>query len=532
MANIFTAAWSALRGEHLPGREVKFAPGDPTVNWQYVNHLVYTANTTRYGGEGTGDGNSAVFACLLALSLGSIEPPLAVWKKDTAHGGEFEPQPDHPMQAFLDNPNPELDMLDLRFLMSWMKHCDGNAYLIKVRSGDATAGLPLSLWPVSPSRMEPKTARGSKNLIDYYEYRNENDEPVAIPTENVIPFTLGRDPRDPRKGLSPLKRLLREISSDAEATAFMDALLNNFGVPGLAVEVPADVQLNPDQIRSMKDSIAEAYNSGNRGKVGVITGGATMKQFGFNPEQMNLKALHDFPETRIAAVMGVDPLIARLGVGLEQSSNYASARQVRENFTELTLVPLWKMDEAKWNRKLTPDFTTDKTIVIKHDLGEVRSMQEDENSKATRLAELVKAGIIPVQVAARELGYDPEWSPESLFYVSPNVTFVSEQNIETNPAEVRQQQADAQAARAQALAQPNANNANAQADNNQPPGAQGGKAANVVSEALDAFVDAMADGFTADLERLQSAQEKRLKAALVKKGEGSIVQAHSPAIQQ
>jgi HK97 family phage portal protein len=510
---LFDQILRAIRGEHLPktqrALEQKFSPGDPTVNWSYVNHLVYTANTTAYGGDGTGDSNSAVFACLLALSMGSIEPPLSVFKRDTAHGGELEPQPDNPIQAFFDAVNPELDIDEIRFWTSWAKHTDGNAYLVKVRSSSNTTGLPVQLWPVSPTRMQPKTARGSKNFIDYYEYREYDDgPPEVVPVENVIHFKLGVDPYDMRKGLSPLKRLLREIASDAEATKFSDALLKNFGVPGLVASLPADSILSPDQTREMKDAFQREFGGGNRGKFGILSGGANMQQFGFSPDDLNLEILHNFPETRIAAVMGVDPLVARLGVGLEQTSNYASAKQVRENFTELTLIPSWRMDESKWNRKLKVDFTSDPSIVIKHDLSEVRALQEDENAKAERLERLVKAGIIPVQAAARELGYDPEWAPGSLFYVSPNVTYVAIENLETDPAVAAAAQAQAAADRAAAL--------NAGVSN--PPNSVPPKKAMAFSDLAQALVDASVDGFTEDLQRLQDAQQKRLTRALVEKG--------------
>lgn len=514
MANPFRSALDLVTGQYLShrqaqrsDRELKFTPADPTVNWTYVQHLVDTANTYPFQGDGTGDGNSAVYACLLALALGSVEPPLIVVKKDVAHGGELEPQPDHQLQGFLDEPNDELDMLELRFWIAWAKHSDGNAYLIKVRTGDPRVGLPISLWPVSPTRMEPKTARDSSRLIDYYEYHAYDDGPAEqIPVENVIHFKLGVDPRDPRKGLSGLKRLLREVGSDAEATKFMDALLKNFGVPGMVATLPSDTILNPDQIREMKSRFVEDFSGYGRGKFGVLSGGAKLEQMGFDPSQMNMKALHDFPETRIAAVMGVDPLVARLGVGLEQTSNYASARQVRENFTELTLGPNWKLDAAKWNRKLRPDFTNDKTILVVHDLTEVRALQEDDNAKADRIKGLFTAGIIPQQIAAKELGYDPEWEDGSLFYVPNTAKFIAAKNLETDPT-----LAPAPVAPAPGQPPQNAPTAAAPAA----PAPRAAKDVDAFGAIVQAVVDQAVPAFAEDLQRLQTNQKKRLQRALL-----------------
>jgi HK97 family phage portal protein len=406
--NFLTTAKAFLTGDYLRTRqatpEQKFNPADQAINWTYVSHLVNTANTSAFSTDGTGDGNSAVFACLMAISLASIEPPLTVFR-ESKKGTQRDPAPEQPLQDFLDDPNPWLDILEIRFWSEWARHLDGNAYLLKVRSGDARSGNPIELWPISPMVMTPWTDKGSPNFIDAYKWKKADGRYDYIPPENVIHFKLGIDDCDMRKGMSPLKRLTREILSDAEATKFADALLRNFGIPGLVVEVPKDAPpLAEDQILAMKAKMQATFGADNRGGVGVLTGGAVMRQFGFSPEQLNLKSLHDVPETRIAAVMGIPPAMAGLGVGLEQTSNFASMKQIRENFTEVKLLPQWKMDEAKWNKHLKPDFTSDKTLVIAHDLTDVRALQEDEDAKWTRVVTAWDKGVLTLDQALSLLG--------------------------------------------------------------------------------------------------------------------------------
>ena len=138
--------------------EQKFTPADPTVNWQYVNHLIYTANTIPYGQDTrAGDANSAVFACLRALAYASIEAPLRVFTKTPK--GELEQAPDSPIQALLDLPHPELDIYEICWWLTWARHADGNAYLQKVRSGNQLTGPVVELWPVSPSIMRSERVR-------------------------------------------------------------------------------------------------------------------------------------------------------------------------------------------------------------------------------------------------------------------------------------------------------------------------------------------------------------------------------------
>lgn len=397
--NPLRAVLSYLRGDDL---EHKFAPVDATVPWQQVQSLVYTL-TREQTEETRGDGNSAVYACLMALALGSIEPPLSVYTKDSK--GKLNPKPTDPLQMFLDEMNPSLDTVEIRFWLAWAKHVDGNAYLLKIRGG--RGGPPLELWPVSPTVMVPWTERGSPNFIDYYRWEREPGKFEHVPVEDVVHFRLGVDDRDPRKGLSNLKRLLREVASDAEATRFAQQLLQNFGIPGLVVELPVDSEMSRDDRLQMKSDIANAFGGENRGNVGVLSDGASMKQFGFTPEQLNLTALHNIPESRICAVLGVPPAVAGLNIGLEQTSNYASLRVVFESFTERRLIPLWKMDEQKWNRQLKAEFTADRKLVIAHDLSEVRALQEDMDALFARLDFAVEHHWILPDEAREQVGLPP-----------------------------------------------------------------------------------------------------------------------------
>lgn len=391
MPNPLRAAIDYLRGEDLkavpgplgaaPATHMPASQAPTNYAWLSQPGMQGVFETTEPLGH---DGNSAVFACLLALSYAHIEPPLKVLRQSDP---EADPEwlAGVPLQGLLEDPNPWHDALELWFWTQYARHCDGNAYLRKVRSGDELTGNVVELWPVSPRLIDPITTDGSSDFISYYEYRYAPGKRERIPTQNIIHFRIGIDDYDPRLGLSPIKRLIREIASDNEATYFQDALLHNYGIPGLVVQVPESSPIPEDAAIQLKERMSNAFGNGNRGNVGIITGGADIKQLGFSPEQLNLEVLHNVPETRIAAVMGVPPAVAGLGVGLAQTSNFASMKQVRENFTEVTLVPTWRLDAAKLNKQLKPDFTPDRTIAVRHDLSQVRALQEDVDAQYKRL---------------------------------------------------------------------------------------------------------------------------------------------------
>jgi len=287
--------------------------------------------------------------------------------------------------------------------------------------------------------------------------------------------------------------------------------LRNFGIPGLVASLPAETMLSPKQLEEIKHDLERKFGGENRGSVAVMTGGAKMEQFGFSPQQMTLEALHDVPETRIAAVMGVPPAVAGLGVGLDQTTNFASLRQVSENFIEVTIAPIWKLDESKWTRKLAREFSSDKRIQIKHDLGEVRSLQEDENAKADRISKLFSSGVITREIALTELGYDPELPGEDILFVPTSGQYVTVDQATTDVEAERQQELDAQAAEADARAQALAANKPAAG------GSPGSKESSdeLLSRALQQLVDVSANQMEDDLVALQASQQRRVKKALL-----------------
>lgn len=338
------------------------------------------------------DGNSAVVACLMALSMAYFEPDLKVLRRDP-RGNRLPVSSGSvaALQDLLDHPNPDLTRRELWFWWAWALNADGNAYLEKVRAGNPIDGNVIALIPRSPLNIKPVTEDGSGNLIDWYRFTYAPGKWVRIRRENMIHGRLGIDDRDHRLGLAPIKRLIRHICADDEASRFATTLLQNYGVPGLVVQSP-DKNMTAERADEIKSKVASAFGSSNRGNVGVLSNGSTMSQFGFSPEQLNLKALHQIPETRIAAVMRVPPAVVGLSVGLEQTSNFASFEQVREQFVEQTLAPLWGLRDDKLNDQLLPEFSSNRNDAITTDLETVRALQQDQNALHQRANEDLASG--------------------------------------------------------------------------------------------------------------------------------------------
>lgn len=355
-----------------------------------------------FGGDGNVQ-NSAVFACLSLLSTSFPEPPLRVYQY--LPDGEDEKLPRHPLLELFKRPNPHHTTPELWAWTQWAKHSDGNAFWRKVRSGGGTVE---EVWPLSPTRVEPITTDPDRRrgvFISYYRYERETGVFEDIPPEDIVHFRLGLDDCDHRRGCSPLKRLVREVATDEETTRFVGALLANFAVPGLLITTQ-DRTMSEEDANRLKTAISERFSGDARGRVGVLNNGATAAQFGFSPEQMDLKALHRVPEERIAAVLRVPAVLVGLGAGLDRSI-YNNAREAREAFTELTLTGSWRQDAARIDLELLPDFDRRPTTFTRFDLTGVRALQEDEDKKYARLNVAVQGKWVKRNEARAEVGLPP-----------------------------------------------------------------------------------------------------------------------------
>lgn len=384
--------------------------------WHSRTQFDYRANLNR--------DNSALVAVTSWVARNIVEPPVLVVKRDSR--GDWQPVDGHPLPALCANPNPFYSgLLMLQALAhDWL--FDGNAYLIKARSG---AGRAVELWWVPCSLMTPHFPPGQTEVfIDYYEY-TPGGEPIRLDPADVVHFRNGLDPANPRKGLSPLNALLKEIFSDDEASNFSAALLRNMGVPGLVL-IPKGgddaVEITPDDAEAIAAKMTQETTGDHRGSTRVLRDAFELHEIGFNPQQLDLKELHRLPEERISAVFGVAAIVVGLGAGLDRST-FANFAEAREAATEQNLVPTWRLFAAELQRQLLPDFGASPGLEVRFDLAEVRALQEDENSKSTRLVAQLQGGLAMRSEVRAAMGYDTS-AEDEVYYVPVSTLLLGPDN--------------------------------------------------------------------------------------------------------
>jgi len=367
---------------------------------------------------GDGTRSSTVMAPLMWIARVFPEAPPAIW---TASEGTEKQVHDHEMLRLLRRPNPYYGGSELWVATLIDYFVDGNSYWIKGRD---RGGRVAELWWAPHWTMTPKGTADS--FLTHYEYR-PGPEKLEVAVEDVVHFRYGLDADDPRRGRSPLKSVLREVFTDDEAANFTASLLRNMGVPGLLVSPDgAAGEISTEEAKEVKTYIKSAFSGERRGEPLVIGAPTKIQQFGFSPEQLNLKDLRRIPEERVSAVIGVPAVVAGLGAGLDRST-FTNFAEAREAGYEETIIPAQRVFGDHLWAQLLPDFERDEATLwstrVGFDLAHVRVLQPDQDKMATRLNIGVSNGTVRRSEYRRAFGLPVEPGDE-VYLVPMNVAEV------------------------------------------------------------------------------------------------------------
>jgi HK97 family phage portal protein len=384
---------------------------------------------------GDGTGSSTVMAPLLWIARTFPEAPPTLYRTSGVREEEVRP---HPMLRLLQRPNPYYTgpILWMATMTDWS--IDGNAYWLKVRD---QIGQVRELWYAPHWTMTP--VGDDETFVSHYRYAVAGVEPVPIRREDVVHFRFGIDSEDDRKGYSPLKSVLREVFTDDEAAVFTASLLRNMGVPGLLVSPEKDSPPpSDDDVTATKAYLKANFTGDRRGEALVMSGPTKIQQFGFSPEQLELRELRRIPEERVSAVLGVPAIVAGLGAGLERST-FTNMGEAREMAYESNIIPTQRIVAEDIRFQLLPEFEPLEEILdwwrFGFDLSKVRVLQEDEDKRWKRFDTGVRGGWVTVAAAKRATGQEV-LAGDDIYLRQMNLTEVPASGGEPRPLAPPRQQ--------------------------------------------------------------------------------------------
>jgi HK97 family phage portal protein len=331
------------------------------------------------------------------LTWGFGEAKLKVYDED---GQELT---EHQLQKLLDRPNPDMSGREFRQTMMIYAAISGNAYAWIQRNN---MGVPIALWPLSDAQVAVWPGRdSSEGVIRFYTVADGTGSPSEgqeVAKEDMIHFKYLTDGLTPEKGYGGLQAAARDIDTDNEMGSYTFSLLRNNAVPPVVITMAEGEIVDEDVATRLRQSWKDRLGGNNRGLPAFLEAGMEVKTLGSDLNSAAYDSMRSIPESRIAAVLRVPPILAGLKVGLDSGtySNYAEARAA---FTEDTLSPLWQAFAEVFVVKLV---RPDSGITIQFDLADIRSLQDDVDAVWKRVMEAFNAGLITRAEAKIEIGYE------------------------------------------------------------------------------------------------------------------------------
>lgn len=287
----------------------------------------------------------------------------------------------------------------------------GNGYIRKVRNRDKSVGA-LQYLPADCVGFN-SNARG---VLIGYKYSPLGSEAYDIDVNDIIHIKIGRDPKDLRYGRSPLVSALKEIATDNVAGSTAYALANS-PLPSMFVSPDMSgnaTEVTREQAVAVKDRLQSQYNSDNGAGVVVMTSPIKIEKVSYTPQDMALDTLRMLPETRICAVMGLNPMVLGLTSGLAHST-YSNYQESQQQAWEDGMLPLCQLIAEAFTFGLLPEFNDyQEGDYIEYDYSKVKALMDNRTDEAKRAEMLYKAGIASLAEAKRIAGLVPEDGDENI----------------------------------------------------------------------------------------------------------------------
>lgn len=304
--------------------------------------------------------------------------------------------------------HPVLDLLRRPNAMQGGKEFIKTVFVDYLTQGEMAIAQPIGqrqpaeLWRVDPSEVEVKPGRGGIPAA-YVHKRSgiETNFPVkglTAPRADLF-FFKRFNPRDYWRGQSPL--MAGGIAGDIHnrGSDWNYSLLRNAAKPSGIVRFKDDP--STETVSRLKEWFKRAFQGAeNAGEVPVLTGGAEWTQTSLSPMDMDFATSMTEAKKLIAGVFGVPlPLIDN------EAATFANMDTAKERFYTDTVLPLaheWLEAFGAW---LLPGFGDGLELCF--DMDDIPALEAVRNRKFERVLKSLGAGLITVDEARDEIGYDP-----------------------------------------------------------------------------------------------------------------------------
>lgn len=319
----------------------------------------------------------------------------------------------HPVLELIKHPHPGMSGHVMISAMIRDIHCNGSFWMEKVYNG---LGEVIELRPWINRQVLPIYPVDGSEYLSGWSY-TVTGQTVPVPAKRVIHMRLWPDHADDRRGWSPLKALVREISVLDESSTYMSSLLRNFAVPGLIATPKGDWVSSEDDARAVKEKVKDALTGELRGEPVVLTGAYEIEKAGWSPEEIGLSKIPLMAQAQVLASMGLNVRAVGLGSQETGQDGAGDAESIRQAWVH-GLMPLQEMFAAELTAQLLPDFEDAAAVrrgelKVTWDWSGVAELEDREQIIANRAIRTYQAGVTTLNEARDLCGYGKSTSADA-----------------------------------------------------------------------------------------------------------------------
>jgi len=315
------------------------------------------------------------YACLRKIAVAMSSIPLSVFSGDQ----EQDLEPGN-LAWLLKHPNPLAPgSLFLEELIGFY-HLAGNAYVMSVPE----TGPVEELWILHPENVKP--VPGTSGLSGYLFTAPGNSAGKLYTVDPVTQLgqvghwrTWNYDVNAEQSllGRPLIGPALIAIDMFNAGSEFNLSLMQNAGVPGGILTVPAETTLTESQRTRMKADWQERRGGPkNAGRVLIMEGGMKYERMGNNPVELAWLESRNQVAREISLVLGVPPML----LGIPGDNTYSNYQEARRAFFTDTIIPLTNNWLSLLNTWLCPRWEGEK-LEIRYDAAKLDAFSDEVAKK-------------------------------------------------------------------------------------------------------------------------------------------------------
>ncbi|WP_426450657.1 phage portal protein [Paenibacillus sp. S-38] len=275
--------------------------------------------------------NETIFSAVSRLSNSMASLPLKLYR-------EYRPVRSPIAQLLEYGPNPNMTGFDFIRTLEAFRNTRGNGYALIERDSRYQV---KALWLLNPKKVKPVQERTTKEL--WYEMEGE-DGLYYVHNMDMIHVkhfhTLGYE------GISPLDVLRNTINYDSQVKQFSLSQMES-GIKASFILKLNNGLLNDDKKKALLKNFSDFYAKNGSGVI-VMDSGQDLKELKQDIIDLKVFEVERITRSRVAAVFSMPPHM----LGDFSQTSFSSMEQQSLEYVQITLLPIVRMYEQEFNRKL------------------------------------------------------------------------------------------------------------------------------------------------------------------------------------